>query len=267
MIIKKIALTLTIFTGLFFIAPALQAAGDSELIPFNNQRFIALNAGPAKAAAGSFATARFYVNTPDPLKTVSAVTTKSVGKAFLFSLLLPGSGQYYLGYKNSAAVFLGLEAFCWLGLWANASYGAYLTTEYQTYAVQHAGVQKQGKNRRYWSDIGKYDDIYAFNQKREQERNFADLYDENTQNYWKWDSHVNRLDYDGKRLHANAVDARDVYFQLAVVVNHLAGAIHALFMARKQNSRKKRASWNWQLKTYGFTPGRRYLGFRLSKIF
>ena len=37
------------------------------------------------------------------------ITRKSPGRAFLYSLILPGSGEIYTGYKNRAAVFLGIE--------------------------------------------------------------------------------------------------------------------------------------------------------------
>ncbi|OQY29819.1 MAG: hypothetical protein B6244_02335 [Candidatus Cloacimonetes bacterium 4572_55] len=38
---------------------------------------------------------------------------KSIAKAALFSLILPGSGEYYLGHKTRAKVFFGAEAVTW----------------------------------------------------------------------------------------------------------------------------------------------------------
>lgn len=191
---------------------------------------------------------------------------KSVGKAFFFSLLLPGSGQYYMGRNTAAGVFFAAEVFSLVGLLANNAYSDFLVKEYRTFAVHHAGVQKSGKDHQYWSDIGKYDDIYAYNEQRRKDRNFAVLYDENQENYWSWDIHQNRIDYDAKRLHANAVAQKNVYFQLAVVVNHLASAIHAMYIARKHNKGLQQ-SWNIQLDTYGFTPAQRYIGFNLTRFF
>jgi len=192
---------------------------------------------------------------------------KSAGRAFLYSLAVPGLGQYYMGRNGSASVFAAAEALGWLGLIANNSYSSFLTSEYKTYAVQHASVQRKNKDSRFWSDIGKFDDIYAYNTKRQQQRDFAVLYEENNENYWKWDSFDNRYKYDSKRLHANDIDGKKVYYQLAVVVNHLASAIHALYLARKHNKGIQQSSWDMRLDTYGFQTNNRYAGIGLVKRF
>jgi len=133
--------------------------------------------------------------------------------------------------------------------------------------VQHASVQRKNKDGRFWSDIGKFDDIYTYNAKRQRQRDFTVLYDENNENYWKWDSYDSRYNYDSKRLHANDIDGKKVYYQLAVVVNHLASAIHALYTARKHNKATQQSSWDMHLDTYGFQTANRYAGIGLVKRF
>lgn len=254
---KKTALFVFVLMAIiFYSAPGL--AGERALIPFRKQKFQQPGVQAAFALNKSLFSAQSAL-TPNSAK-------KSAGKAFFFSLLLPGSGQLYLGQHKAAGVFFAAEVFGFLGLWANNAYSQYLVKEYRTFAVHHAAVQKSGKDSKYWSDIGKYDDIYAYNEQRLKERNFAALYDENLQNYWKWDIHQNRIDYDAKRLHANALAQRNVYFQLAVVVNHLASAIHALYLARRYN-RGLEQSWNMQIETYGFNPAGRYVGINLTRLF
>lgn len=254
---KKNSLILLVFIG-FSIYPAFVRAGGETLIPFNTQKFQQLNAR-----------AEFSLNTTGFLYQ-SALTQssekKSVGKAFFFSLLLPGGGQYYMGRNQAAGMFFAVEVFSLLGLLANNSYSDFLVKEYRTFAVNHAAIQRTGKDSQYWSDIGKYDDIYDYNEQRQKDRYFEALYEENLQNYWKWDEHQNRIDYDAKRLHANAVAQKNVYFQLAVVVNHLASAIHALYVARKHNKGLEQ-SWNLQIDTYGYNPSNRYVGINLTKFF
>jgi len=146
---------------------------------------------------------------------------KSVGKAFLFSLVLPGAGQYYLDEKNSALFFFGLEVAAWAGLTANMLYTDHLKEEYYSYAARHAGVNRDGKDKEYWMSIGKYDDIYAYNDRRIRERRLDELYPENGENIWIWDSWENRYTYDAKRIHASEISNQDIYFWGAITLNHL----------------------------------------------
>ena len=172
---------------------------------------------------------------------------KSPGVAFLMSLILPGSGEYYAGSRQYTALFVASEALLWLGMYANDVYAANLANEYKSYAALHAGVQTAGKDWQYWTSIGKYDDIYAYNDQRRRQRLFDDVYEENQANYWMWDSYQNRLTYDGKRINANETAARIIYFQAAVILNHLTSAIHAMYRARLHNKKEDhRTAWNVQ---------------------
>ncbi len=188
----------------------------------------------------------------------------SPGKAGLLSLLLPGAGEYYLGHKNSFTLFLSTEIVAWSALFANRLFYDHLVREYKTYARQHAGFDPGvPRDDRFWTDIGKYDDIYAFNDQRERERNFDDLYEVNAQNYWRWDQHENRLTYDAKRLHANDVDNKRVYFQLAIVLNHLVSAINALRLARLHNRQLEEQKVGLRFDAYRESKYSNYLGINL----
>lgn len=187
---------------------------------------------------------------------------KSPGKAFLFSLLLPGAGQYYTKNNNSAVLFLGAEALLWLGLVGNNLYAEHLVDEYKTYAVQHAGVLDSGKDKDYWGVIGKYDDIYRYNDQRRRERRFDEVYEENAFYFWSWDSKTNRYNYDRARLKANEIADRDVYFWGAIALNHLASAIHALAMAKKYNKNLQEEGMSWEFRLDSRPPldGKGYMG-------
>lgn len=190
---------------------------------------------------------------------------KSPGKAFFLSLLLPGSGEYYAGAKQSAAYFAAAEVLLWIGMFANDAYQRELVRDYKTYAVEHAAINRSGKDYQYWIDIGKYDDIYSFNDQRRQERYFDALYEENQANYWMWDSKENRLTYDENRLHANTVAVRAVYFQAAAMLNHFVSAIHAMYRVRQFNKKEAQSVWNLHFDTpslgYGEAAFRANLSF------
>jgi len=172
---------------------------------------------------------------------------KSPGIALLMSLILPGSGEYYAGSKQYTAWFVAAEALLWIGMYANDAYAANLTDEYKSFAAMHAGVQTSGKDWQYWTNIGKYDDIYTYNDQRLRQRLFDDVYEENQANYWMWNSHKHRITYDSKRITANEVAARVIYFQAAIGLNHLISGIHAMYRARMHNkNRDSRTAWNLQ---------------------
>jgi hypothetical protein len=61
----------------------------------------------------------------------------STGRAFLYSLILPGAGELYTGSKLKAALFLGIEAFSWYQYISNYGDGQDLEDEYRAYADQY----------------------------------------------------------------------------------------------------------------------------------
>lgn len=80
-----------------------------------------------------------------PEDEMSSVPAKSVGKAVLFSALVPGAGQFYANSYIKAAGFLAIEALAWT---INISYnnqGDDKDAEFKRYADQNWSEQ------RYWS--------------------------------------------------------------------------------------------------------------------
>ena len=61
----------------------------------------------------------------------------STGRAFLYSLILPGAGQWYTGSKLKTGLFLGLELFSWYQYINKYGDGQDLEDEYRAYADQY----------------------------------------------------------------------------------------------------------------------------------
>lgn len=193
---------------------------------------------------------------------------KSPGLAVLMSLVLPGSGELYMGQRGQATAFFSSEIVLWTGLLLNTLYADHLKDEYHTYAVQYAGVKPQGKDKQYWIDIGKYNSLYDFNEQRRRDRFFSALYPENEDYFWLWDEENNRLRYDGKRIHAQEISNQDVYFYASILLNHLVSGINALRLARKHN-RQLIENRSWGLR-FDATPAHAsncYFGLRVSAQF
>jgi hypothetical protein len=117
--------------------------------------------------------------------------------------------------------------------------------DYKNYAVQHAGVIRVGKNDQYWIDIGKYDNIYEYNQQRRRDRDIQAIYQDNTDYYWYWDNQSNRFYYDEKRIKTRQMEIRNIYFIGGIILNHVVSAINALRLARKHN--RQIINLNWQI--------------------
>jgi len=175
------------------------------------------------------------------------VGKKPVGLVFLMSLVLPGSGEYYMGNKVQSVIFLTSEVLLWTGLTANSMYAEHLLEESYTYAAQHANVSRSGKDKQYWIDIGKFDSIYDFNEERRRDRLFDAVYLNEEEKYWFWDGRDKRFKYDGMRLDANEISGQDVYFYASIVLNHLVSAVNALRLARGHN-RELAEKVDWSLK-------------------
>jgi len=120
---------------------------------------------------------------------------------------------------------------------------SWLQKDYKNYAYQHANVTKKSKDDQYWIDIGKYDNIYEYNEQRRRDRDVDNIYNENNRYFWQWDSYSNRLNYDGKRIHAKSLENDDVYYMGAIVLNHIVSAINALRLAKAHNRNIKKGGW------------------------
>jgi hypothetical protein len=193
---------------------------------------------------------------------------RSVGKAFFMSLVVPGSGELYVGKKRQGRFFLGAELVLWAGLLANQEYVRILEDDYYAYAAQHAGVDRTGKGEDYWVDIGKYDDLFSFNEQRRRDRFVDAIYPEDENYYWKWDSRENRFVYDGKRITANEISNRDTYFYAVIVLNHLVSGINAMRLARKYNKSLARVQdWNIRFFAHRENAKQHRFGFRLVTTF
>ena len=195
------------------------------------------------------------------------VGQKSAGLAFLMSLALPGTGEFYMGRRGQTIAFLTSEILLWTGLSLNSMYADHLVDEYYTYAVQHADVNLNDKDKQYWVDIGKYDSIYEFNEQRRRDRYFDAIYLNEDENFWLWDTKENRLRYDGNRLRANEIASQDVYFFASIVLNHLISAVNSLRLARKHNRLLgEKANWSLGVNSYKI-ESKHYYGLKFSTSF
>ena len=188
------------------------------------------------------------------LQSENSPQKKSVTKAFFFSLLVPGLGESYVGHSGYTKFFLTVEAAGWGIYLANYWQVAAGMEDYKNYAVQHAGLDRSGKDAQYWINIGKYDTIYEYNEQRRRDRDPGAIYNENTQNFWRWDTYNDRLYYDSKRIQTRELERKQVYIIGGLVLNHLVSAINSLRLARIHNRHAGQIGWNVQVSINPYQP-------------
>ena len=90
-------------------------------------------------------------------------TQKSPGLAFLFSLLVPGTGQLYKHRLDVGKYYMISEAALWLGFASFTIYGNWLLKDAHKFAQIHAGVNQNGKDDNFFVNISNYNNVYEYN--------------------------------------------------------------------------------------------------------
>lgn len=169
------------------------------------------------------------------LKQAPAVKEKSKGKAFLFSMLIPGAGEYYVGRKFRAKSFFMSELALWITFGALRTYGDWNKNEYKIFARTHAGANTDNKKHRYFVDLGNFNNIYEYNDYQLNERELEDVYPETKEYFWQWDNAANRDKFERMRIRSDNAYYRALFVTGIIFVNHLGSAIDAIWVTHKHN--------------------------------
>lgn len=81
---------------------------------------------------------------------------KSIKRAMLFSLILPGAGEYYLGYKNTAYAFWGVEAATWSVYAGYKSIAGWRRDDLNAFTRKHAGIDVSGRDDDFLQILKRY---------------------------------------------------------------------------------------------------------------
>ncbi len=179
--------------------------------------------------------------------------SKSMGKALLLSLLLPGAGQQYLGNTGRAHVMYVSEAAAWGTFAGFRIQGNMREDKYREMANLFAGVERE-MDEDYYLALAHYmsSEDYNIDVMREARYRYPDdreqqlvYFDENGyfgDEAWQWESQDRRLDFRRTRT-----DSRDSYRRAVLTtgfaVLNRAISIIDIYLSFRLGHVEKRASY------------------------
>ncbi len=214
----------------------------------------------------------------DAVADANANAPISPTRAVLYSLLLPGLGDYQLGNKGRATFFFAAEGLIWLSYAVFEVQGSQREDEYQDLAARFAGIADSGHSDEFYATLRDYDnsDEYEADVKfdgrielsddgRYPDRISADALDQyftdnRIEDYeaWQWASMDRRLQYSEVRSSSKTSYRRADYMFAAAAANRIVSAIVAFSAARGV---QKSADLGYRL---DFTPAARGVDLSLT---
>jgi len=174
----------------------------------------------------------------------TAMESKSVGRAVLYSALLPGLGQYYNGQHKKARYFVAAELVTWVAWGGFRMYGSYKKDDYIEYGNIHAQAQLEGKSDEFLDWVGFYYDINQYNAEgRVGDRDRPYLAD-TPENHWYWQTASEQELYRDLKNMSRESYRRAKFMVGVALLNRVISAIDAAIDARR--SRRTEAV-DWQI--------------------
>ena len=161
---------------------------------------------------------------------------KSITKAMLLSLLLPGAGELYAENHTGSKIFLGLEGSIWAGFFAFRTYGSWKKTDYKGYAAAHAGVLLNSKTDDFFENITYYDSRDQYNQFAKLYHGAdATIYPENDFWNWNWDSQDSKGRFRDLRNQSKTAYRKALFMVGLAAVNRVVSVLDAARSVKKFN--------------------------------
>ena len=162
---------------------------------------------------------------------------KSVAKAVLFSALVPGLGEYYVGNKGKAKIFFIAEALTWVGYISYRTYGNWKEDDFIRFASENADAQLEGKNDEFLDMVGFYNDIDQYNSLGRVSDPDRPYLPDTPENHWYWQSNADRDTYRDIKNSSREAFRRADFMLGAAVFNRVISIIDAARDAKRSQRR------------------------------
>jgi len=173
-------------------------------------------------------------NKSNSISNKSNKENKSVLKAALYSALVPGLGENYVGHKTKAKVFFTIEAVTWISYVAFHTYGDWKKDDMIRYAADKAGAKLDDKDDQFFDWVGFYDSSEEFNSLgRVSDPDRAYLNSPET--YWQWSSEAERDVFRSYKNSSRTAYDRAKFMIMAAISNRIISVIDAIRDAKRHN--------------------------------
>jgi hypothetical protein len=171
------------------------------------------------------------------LPAIDDAQKKSSLLAVLYSVLLPGMGEWYAGRTDRMVYPLVSEGLLWMGFAGFNVYAGAVRDDARVFARQHARVASDGLGDDFYVAIGNYNSIDEYNDAKLVQRDLAALYtgDLYERCYWKWDAVASRLDYKDQRLLSDNMYNAGRFVVAGLIINRIWSAVESAFFVRRHN--------------------------------
>jgi len=157
----------------------------------------------------------------------------SAWKAGLYSALLPGLGEYYVGHRSKARVFFAVETVTWISYLSYQIYGGWKKADMVDFAAVHANASLSGKSDEFNDFVGFYEDIDQYNSLGRVEDPQRPYLVDNAENHWRWQSANDQSAFRQlKNRSREAFRRRDFMLGLAIV-NRIVSIVDAIRDAKR----------------------------------
>lgn len=153
---------------------------------------------------------------------------KSLVKTVLFSVLVPGGGEYYLGNRGKAKFFFAAEVLTWITYFGFRTYGDWNKDDMIKFAADRAGADIEGRSDQFEDWVGFYSSIDQFNRTGREADPDRPFLEDNASNHWRWQSDADRNTYrDMKNAYRENYRGSDFALGFAMV-NRIVSVVDAV---------------------------------------
>lgn len=229
MIRLKIILLISTFTLAF-----LQTGNAVELYPTPLQNQFSHNI--FHLSGGEFDEVNKLENNKSEFKT-SEHKRVSIGKTILYSALLPGLGEYYVGSRNKAKFFFAAEALTWVSFLSFRTYGSWKKNDLIRFASDYAGANLESKDDQFLDYVGFYDDINQYNTAGRVTDPDRPYLPDTPENHWHWQSNDDRSSYRDLKNSSREAYRRGDFMIGVAIINRIVSIIDAVRDAKRSKTR------------------------------
>jgi Family of unknown function (DUF5683) len=161
---------------------------------------------------------------------------RSLIKAGLYSALIPGLGQRYVGSSTKMKIFMGAEIGVWLGYASYKIYAGWKEEDMIRFAAERANAQLDNTSDEFRDLVGFYESIDQYNMvARATDFGTRPYLIDTPENHWRWQNETDQNSFRQYKNRWREAKRRAEIMVVFAVINRLVSIVDAVRDARKSN--------------------------------